>query len=316
MMYIVGLIICLLVIFIAWVLNPWVTNRISARQQPPAQEEAITETDSTGDSHVSVTLLDQDVLECPICCEPLKIPIYQCTNGHVACSSCRVKVKNLCPSCQSPIGNDSRCRAMERVMEAIRVSCPNAKHGCEVLVSYGNPSIHEKKCVFAPCSCPVRECNYNGLHKDLKNHVNVEHKEGVSLFTWDTPLIIETRRNENIEKITILREEKDEELIVVRCLRGPDGMAVHVSYIAPLATEMGRLSCDIELRTSRRTLMQRLRLKAFHSELHPDDDVFVFSEENGFMRLKQKLIPSCMLRRRFILKICISRGLDHIARTT
>lgn len=32
---------------------------------------------SSKDSPLSVTLLDPDVLDCPICCEPLKIPIFQ-----------------------------------------------------------------------------------------------------------------------------------------------------------------------------------------------------------------------------------------------
>lgn len=32
---------------------------------------------SIKDSPLSVTLLDPDVLDCPICCEPLKIPIFQ-----------------------------------------------------------------------------------------------------------------------------------------------------------------------------------------------------------------------------------------------
>lgn len=32
---------------------------------------------SSRDSSLSVTLLDPDVLDCPICCEPLNIPIFQ-----------------------------------------------------------------------------------------------------------------------------------------------------------------------------------------------------------------------------------------------
>ena len=32
---------------------------------------------SSKDSSLSVTLLDPDVLDCPICCEPLKAPIFQ-----------------------------------------------------------------------------------------------------------------------------------------------------------------------------------------------------------------------------------------------
>ncbi|CAA7055652.1 unnamed protein product [Microthlaspi erraticum] len=72
----------------------WVRDQRFVRQQQPSdQEEAnIEETDvkhaeqdTTRDSPVYVTLLDPDVLECPTCCEPLKIPIFQCDNGHLSC---------------------------------------------------------------------------------------------------------------------------------------------------------------------------------------------------------------------------------------
>ncbi|CAH8383812.1 unnamed protein product [Eruca vesicaria subsp. sativa] len=31
-------------------------------------------------------MLDFGVLDCPICMEPLSIPIFQCDNGHLACA--------------------------------------------------------------------------------------------------------------------------------------------------------------------------------------------------------------------------------------
>ncbi|XP_010435714.1 PREDICTED: E3 ubiquitin-protein ligase SINA-like 10 [Camelina sativa] len=127
-------------------------------------------------ARTSVTLLDQDVLECPICCEPLKIPIYQCTNGHIACTSCWTKVKSICPSCQQSVRKQFRCRAMEKVIEAAIVPCPNANYGCkEINISYTHLSSHEKLCLFAKYSCPVRNCNYTGSSKDLYNHVCANH---------------------------------------------------------------------------------------------------------------------------------------------
>lgn len=65
-------------------------------------EEATTrQISSSRDSSLSVTLLDPDVLDCPICCEPLKLPIFQvffllisflillcnCNNSFVLCFS-------------------------------------------------------------------------------------------------------------------------------------------------------------------------------------------------------------------------------------
>ncbi|KAG2307959.1 hypothetical protein Bca4012_083087 [Brassica carinata] len=42
----------------------------------------------------SLMLLDADLLDCPICYLPLTIPIFQCDNGHLACSSCCPKLRN------------------------------------------------------------------------------------------------------------------------------------------------------------------------------------------------------------------------------
>ncbi|KAH7845541.1 hypothetical protein Vadar_003322 [Vaccinium darrowii] len=61
----------------------------------------------------SLLLTDPDVLDCPICLEHLISPVFQCNNGHVACSSCCIKLGNKCPSCSMPIGYN-RCRAIEK----------------------------------------------------------------------------------------------------------------------------------------------------------------------------------------------------------
>ncbi|KAF8108235.1 hypothetical protein N665_0113s0024 [Sinapis alba] len=100
-------------------------------------DPVISQISSSKDSSLSVSLLDPDVLDCPICCEPLKVPIFQCDNGHLACSVCCTKVRNICPSCTLPVGY-IRCRAMEKVIETSRVSCPNAKYGCKEKMLYGS----------------------------------------------------------------------------------------------------------------------------------------------------------------------------------
>ena len=37
-------------------------------------------------------------LECPVCFQiPRNSPIYQCVNGHLICSVCKEKIKDICP---------------------------------------------------------------------------------------------------------------------------------------------------------------------------------------------------------------------------
>ncbi|CAA0406020.1 unnamed protein product [Arabidopsis thaliana] len=231
---------------------------------------------SSKDSPLSVTLLDPDVLDCPICCEPLKIPIFQCDNGHLACTLCCTKVRNRCPSCTLPIGY-VRCRAMEKVIEASRVSCLNAKYGCKESTSYGNRFSHEQVCVFTPCSCPILDCHYTGYYKDLKNHVRAEHKDDLISFVWNTRLTISLDLN---KKTTILQEENDGHVIVVQVFRALHAVYVSVSCIAPLTPGVGRLSCRLAKITVDSLLKQGFMVKNIQkvTNEHPED---------GFM-----LIPS------------------------
>ena len=43
----------------------------------------------------------RDLLECPVCMDTIKlVPVYQCTNGHVICKDCILKLDS-CPICRS-----------------------------------------------------------------------------------------------------------------------------------------------------------------------------------------------------------------------
>ncbi|XP_009103206.1 E3 ubiquitin-protein ligase SINA-like 10 [Brassica rapa] len=270
-----------------------------AEQQTPSAENQ-----SSSTTPVSLTLLDPDVLECPICCEPLKIPIFQCENGHLACSQCCEKVKKICPSCKSPNGY-SRCRAMERVIEACRVSCPNSKYGCKENTSFGNRSSHEKQCLFAPCFCPVplNDCNYVGSDKNLRNHIRAKHKDHVIPIVFDTPLTLVMGSS---EKIVCFQEKKDGELFVVQAFRKSYGLSVSVNCIAPSAHGHGRFSCCMDVIIDPCIkLKQAFTVREIQKKIHEEP-------KDSFM-----LIPSHMLMLTdwsFGIDICFSRGMDSFIR--
>ncbi|KAH0858461.1 hypothetical protein HID58_086722, partial [Brassica napus] len=94
------------------------------------------------DDKIRSATLDLEVLDCPICTEPLIAPIFQCDNGHTVCSICCPKLRNKCPFCALPIGV-KRCRAMEKVFESISIPC--SVLGCTKNVCYGELSAHEKE---------------------------------------------------------------------------------------------------------------------------------------------------------------------------
>ncbi|KAI5314849.1 hypothetical protein L3X38_044025 [Prunus dulcis] len=56
---------------------------------------------------------------------------WQCDqNGHIACSSCRTKINDKCPFCSGSIGFN-HCRAIEKALESITISCQNIQYGCK-----------------------------------------------------------------------------------------------------------------------------------------------------------------------------------------
>lgn len=59
------------------------------------------------------------LLECPICLDTVRRPIFQCTNGHLLCSSCRNKT-HQCPVCRiSLVNNTARCLVAEKLLGLI-----------------------------------------------------------------------------------------------------------------------------------------------------------------------------------------------------
>ncbi|ESQ47278.1 hypothetical protein EUTSA_v10027865mg [Eutrema salsugineum] len=255
----------------------------------------------TDDKRLSTMLLDLNILECPICFETLTIPIFQCDNGHLACSSCCAKLSDKCPSCASPIGH-IRCRAMESVLDSIFVPCPNAKFGCTKKVSYGKESAHEKECAFSRCSCPELDCNYTGLYEDLYDHYLYDHN-----YITSYPAIVNFCRLGNSfcaqmnisDKISIKVDTTTSRLFAVQCFREPYGVYVTVSCIAPSAPEVGEFSYQISYTSADGHTMtyespevKRIREVSFETP-----------QENSML-----LIPrSCLSGDSLKMKICIKK---------
>ncbi|KAE8654945.1 ATP-dependent Clp protease proteolytic subunit 3 [Hibiscus syriacus] len=186
------------------------------------------------DGSISITLADPEVLDCSICYEALSIPVFQCENGHIACSTCCIKIRNRCPSCSTPIGY-SRCRAIEKVLESVKVSCQNTKYGCKEAFSYSLKQKHEKACPFVACSCPLPKCYFEGSSEDLSAHFGNVHKYSATCFLYDrlTPITFGVS-----EKSLILREESDGSLFILHNKVETLGNVITLSRIGPL-TERG-----------------------------------------------------------------------------
>jgi len=53
------------------------------------------------------------------------------------------------------------CGDIEVVVDSVRMPCRNKEYGCNETVDYMNND-HEETCTYAPCSCPLLDCNFVG----------------------------------------------------------------------------------------------------------------------------------------------------------
>uniref|UniRef100_A0ACD5VEE2 Uncharacterized protein n=1 Tax=Avena sativa TaxID=4498 RepID=A0ACD5VEE2_AVESA len=71
-----------------------------------------------------------EALDCTVCNNPLRPPIFQCATGHVICWSCHLKLrnKNKCYVCSITGGYQQRCIALEKILESIQTPCSNTMY--------------------------------------------------------------------------------------------------------------------------------------------------------------------------------------------
>ncbi|XP_024014367.1 E3 ubiquitin-protein ligase SINA-like 7 [Eutrema salsugineum] len=262
-----------------------VSNILSKKRQRSSISE---------DKTRSAMLLGLDILDCPICFEALTVPIFQCDNGHLACSSCRPKLSNKCPACASPIGHN-RCRAMETVLESVFLPCPNAKLGCTKNVSYGKESTHEKECTFSQCTCPALDCNYTGSYNQIYSHFVDDHSHKPKSMSFVCGGSVDVQMNVASDKMLVLWEFKKKLLFALQCFNEPAGVYVTVRCIAPSSPEVEKFPYCLSYSMDGHTLTYESpdvkKVLQVSSQIPQDNFLFV---------------PHCLLRCDLLeMKLCI-----------
>ena len=107
-------------------------------------------------------------LECPVCLEvPRTTPIYQCTQEHIHCNACHLKLNN-CPICRSPIQRDSRNLMAEKIHEKLLQTCRH--ENCSVIKV--NIKEHETQCDMALVACS--SCQNYVTIRGLAHHEEID----------------------------------------------------------------------------------------------------------------------------------------------
>ncbi|KAK3911316.1 E3 ubiquitin-protein ligase DIS1 [Frankliniella fusca] len=58
------------------------------------------------------------LLECPVCLEAVKPPVWQCCHGHLLCSGCRAR-SDRCPLCRVPLGPRGRSLLADKLHDLL-----------------------------------------------------------------------------------------------------------------------------------------------------------------------------------------------------
>ncbi|XP_078431377.1 E3 ubiquitin-protein ligase SINA-like 2 [Wolffia australiana] len=139
---------------------------------------------------LGTAFVDLDAFECPVCFELMDSPIFQCQNGHVTCSSCFTKLSK-CHTCSVP-PSPTRCLALEKVVDSMKLACPYASLGCGEIISYSKRESHKESCSRVPCHCPILCCRFSGPVSELLLHLGRVHGPLIAdfSFTYDQWLAV------------------------------------------------------------------------------------------------------------------------------
>ncbi|GLV33634.1 sina homologue [Carabus blaptoides fortunei] len=111
------------------------------------------------------------------CLEKLKC----CACGYyLSCSPVYLKHNgdNLCGRCAVPHDEEHliiRNTSYETVASVMFFPCKFKTVGCSKHLAWAKVKYHEEGCEYRPYNCPTSDCNWSGLHCNLKQHYEENH---------------------------------------------------------------------------------------------------------------------------------------------
>ena len=124
---------------------------------------------------IDKTILDSNYnLECEICLCLLNFPIScsQCNKNF--CRKCigeSQEKSNKCPNCREIFQGININNESLNVLNNINLKCYHFNEGCNQIIPYYNYINHIKNCDFGEYECPLDDCKYIGLKKDINIHI-------------------------------------------------------------------------------------------------------------------------------------------------
>ena len=130
-----------------------------------------------------------ELIQCPICFDPMLSEIFTCSNGHSICNQCKDRLNSeTCPSCKENYNccnkKINRNLTLEYLIFNTMLPCKYKHNGCPVSTIGHQRKQHLKTCKYRSIQCPFscsilplfQECLYSTNNiNDLLKHCQSQH---------------------------------------------------------------------------------------------------------------------------------------------
>ncbi|KAL3526986.1 hypothetical protein ACH5RR_011642 [Cinchona calisaya] len=116
------------------------------------------------------------------------------------------------------------------VTDSVRGPCRNVEYGCTELVNYVTRNDHEEACTYAPCACPLKNCDFVGSSGQLSQHFTSKHWDSGRRFQYDCPLRVSLGQNDTH---LVLQSENDGVLFLLNKGTETIGHSLVITCICP-----------------------------------------------------------------------------------
>jgi E3 ubiquitin-protein ligase SIAH1 len=121
---------------------------------------------------------------------------------------------------------------VEKLLESIKISCPNANYGCKKMFSCNMKSSHEKECLYTPFKCPHAGCGFLASSKELALHFSHRHAGSGIQFRYGKYISVSMN---TCQKEIVLIDQNDATLFIVHNNLKELGNVVYISCLCPKA---------------------------------------------------------------------------------
>lgn len=194
---------------------------------------------------------------------------------------------------------DIVCGDIELIVESVRTPCQNREYGCNKIVDHMKNNDHEETCVFAPCACPLPECNFVSSSEQLSLHFSSKHWDSGRRFRYNSPLAVSLNMN---EQFLVLQAEDDGALFILNKGIESIGSTVMITCVATSSSKR-RFVYDLVLKRGNSTLRLNSLAECFPGRVE------------GFSPMDFLLVPFHFLHSsgQLNLDVCIYNSMEELS---